>query len=59
MKEGTVTNHICCDCGLVHMIHVGSYNKKTRTLTTYWFRDAFETSRLNEIERKKKKRRKS
>jgi hypothetical protein len=42
-KEDTVKNHICCDCGLVHFIHVGVVAKKKAH--TYWYRDDYQTTK--------------
>lgn len=50
LEKDTVKNHICCDCSLVHFIHV----EKVRSgkCTTRWYRDDYETEK---IRRKKKK----
>ena len=43
-EEEEVRNHICCDCGLVHLVYTEKVaNKKA---VTYWYRDDYETERL-------------
>jgi len=50
LMENRLSAHICCDCGLVHFIHVEKV-KKGRC-TTWWYRDDYQTKKRR---RRKKK----
>ena len=49
LKEGTVKRHICCDCGLVHELHIVRVRKGKAIIV--WFRNDYLTKK----ERKKNK----
>lgn len=43
-KSNTVKAHECCDCGLLHFIHVDQIKKGK--CVTYWYRDSYQTNRI-------------
>lgn len=50
-RQDTIKCHICCDCGLTHLILVDKVKKKK--VITYWYRDEYETKRERKRKRKK------